>query len=112
MTQQGISYQKAKPKQDLAESAMQEDSVMQEVKSISAILPITDPSRGLPAQEVPGTSNQGSEQPKEERGWKEIKVDVSTLPGILARLSKIRLSGQYRRLLEVAISERGDVWPN
>lgn len=92
VTQQGISYQKAKPKQDLAESAMQEDSVMQEVKSISAILPITDPSSGLPAQEVPGTSNQGSEQPKEERGWKEIKVDVSTLPGILARLSKIRLS--------------------
>ncbi|KAG8545249.1 hypothetical protein GDO81_021205, partial [Engystomops pustulosus] len=86
VTHQGVFNQRAKPKQDLSESTIQEENVLQEVKSISAVLPITDPSNGPP--------NDTSE-PKaapEERGWREIKVDASTLPGILARLSKIRLS--------------------
>ncbi|XP_073538528.1 protoheme IX farnesyltransferase, mitochondrial [Phyllobates terribilis] len=87
VTHPGILCQRAKPKQDLTEP---EEGAMPEVKSVSAVLPITDPTSG---QE--GTSDQTGERPKassEERGWKEIKVDVSTLPGILARLSKIRLS--------------------
>ncbi|XP_069809403.1 protoheme IX farnesyltransferase, mitochondrial isoform X4 [Dendropsophus ebraccatus] len=88
VTQQGILWQRAKPKQELTEPAIPEESVLREVKSVSAVLPIKDPSECLPAEEVQATPGQT----KEERGWKEIKVDVSTLPGILARLSKIRLS--------------------
>ncbi|XP_040291455.1 protoheme IX farnesyltransferase, mitochondrial [Bufo bufo] len=95
VTQQGASYQRAKPKQELREPVPQEESVLREVKPITAVLPIADPSSGPPTHEAPGPSNQSNEQTKaapEERGWKEIKVDVSTLPGIFARLSKIRLS--------------------
>ncbi|KAG9465487.1 hypothetical protein GDO78_018198, partial [Eleutherodactylus coqui] len=85
VTQQGILCQRAKPKEDLG------DSVHQEVKSVSAVLPIRDPSNGLPAQEVQG-ADQSADPPKGEKGWKEMKVDMSTLPEILARLSKIKLS--------------------
>ncbi|KAM4030360.1 protoheme IX farnesyltransferase, mitochondrial [Anomaloglossus baeobatrachus] len=93
VTHPGVLCQRAKPKQDLTEPVMAEEGTVPEVKSVSAVLPIRDPATSPPSQEE--TSNQTSERPKaptEERGWKEIKVDVSTLPGILARLSKIRLS--------------------
>ncbi|XP_073415723.1 protoheme IX farnesyltransferase, mitochondrial isoform X1 [Dendrobates tinctorius] len=90
VTHSGVLCQRAKAKEDLTEPVMPEEVAMPEVKSVSAVLPITDPSNN---QE--GTPDQIGELQKaypEERGWKEIKVDVSTLPGILARLSKIRLS--------------------
>ncbi|XP_075702548.1 protoheme IX farnesyltransferase, mitochondrial [Rhinoderma darwinii] len=89
VTQQQTLCMRAKPKQDLAESVIQEDRVMKEVKSVSAVMPIKDPSPGGPTEQVQGTSPQTTAHPK---GWKEIKVDLLTLPGIFARLSKIRLS--------------------
>ncbi|XP_056406231.1 protoheme IX farnesyltransferase, mitochondrial isoform X2 [Hyla sarda] len=90
VTQQVIVCQRAKPKQDLTDPAIPEESVLQEVKSVSSVLPIREASNSPLAEEE--TPNQTIPQAKEERGWREIKVDASTLPGILARLSKIRLS--------------------
>ncbi|KAM4663272.1 protoheme IX farnesyltransferase, mitochondrial isoform 2-T2 [Discoglossus pictus] len=93
VTQRWNLRQKAKPKQELAESIVQEESVLQEVKTISAILPETptDPSKEIPAEELlPVTSTDTL--PREERGWREMKVDVAALPGNLARLSKFKLS--------------------
>ncbi|XP_075073072.1 protoheme IX farnesyltransferase, mitochondrial [Mixophyes fleayi] len=99
VTQCGILCQRAKPKQDLADSAVQEDSttVLQESKPMSAalIMPNRDPSKDNQAQEelvAAAKIREQSPASPDERGWKEMKVDLSTLPGILARLSKIRLS--------------------
>ncbi|XP_063817090.1 protoheme IX farnesyltransferase, mitochondrial isoform X2 [Pseudophryne corroboree] len=93
VTQCGVLCQRAKPMPDLSDSAIQEE----EKKALSAALamPIKDPSKDHYAQEELAASAKLSMQPHaspEDRGWKEIKVNLSTLPGILARLSKIRLS--------------------
>ncbi|XP_068119480.1 protoheme IX farnesyltransferase, mitochondrial isoform X2 [Hyperolius riggenbachi] len=96
VTQHGTLCQEAKPKRDVAESALQEENVLQEVKPISTVLRETSiemPSDSTPHEESPTTDKLCDQFPsQDDRGWKEIKVDLSTLPGILARLSKIRLS--------------------
>nr|DBA27662.1 TPA: hypothetical protein GDO54_008130 [Pyxicephalus adspersus] len=83
-----------KHKTDLPDSA-QEEKVLREVKEISRALsvPHKDPSKDSP--ETKSTGDKLCDQfpgAEDSRGWKEIKVNLSTLPGILARLSKIRLS--------------------
>ncbi|KAM3921022.1 protoheme IX farnesyltransferase, mitochondrial-like [Leptodactylus fuscus] len=92
VTCQGILWQRAKPKQDLTEPTVQEESEVQELKSVSSMPPHTDPSDDLPTQGTPGQTGNQPKAPSEEKGWKEVKVDLATLPGVLARLSKIRLS--------------------
>lgn len=112
VTQHGILCQRAKPKTDLADSAVQEENGMREVKAISNVLnvpnvPDKDLSKGTAAPEeraspeeraAPEERATGDKlcdqfpNSEDSRGWKEIKVDLSTLPGIFARLSKIRLS--------------------
>ncbi|XP_018409138.1 PREDICTED: protoheme IX farnesyltransferase, mitochondrial [Nanorana parkeri] len=97
VTQCGVLCQRAKPRTDLADSAVPEDNVQREVKTISNVLsvPGKDPSTDTAAPEEPATGDKLCDQfpsSEDSKGWKEIKVDLSTLPGILARLSKIRLS--------------------
>ncbi|KAM4691311.1 protoheme IX farnesyltransferase, mitochondrial [Rhinophrynus dorsalis] len=96
VTQYTHVRQRAKPKQEAAEAAVQEETILQEVKPISTVLPVppTDPTKDGAAH-VPAARTSTCVAPPsagEERGWREIKVELSTLPGILARLSKIRLS--------------------
>uniref|UniRef100_A0A6I8RIN7 Protoheme IX farnesyltransferase, mitochondrial n=1 Tax=Xenopus tropicalis TaxID=8364 RepID=A0A6I8RIN7_XENTR len=92
VTQPASLRQRAKPKPETLESAAQEETVLQEVKAISATFPLPpklskdETAQGPPADiKLPPSAN-------EERGWREIKVDVAALPGVLARLSKIRLT--------------------
>ncbi|XP_053566184.1 protoheme IX farnesyltransferase, mitochondrial isoform X2 [Bombina bombina] len=98
VTQRGNLRQRAKPKQELAETTVHEERILQEVKSVSPVLPTpvtpTDLSGDGAVQELPGASTQNMlpRASQEERGWREMKVEVSALPGILARLSKIKLS--------------------
>ncbi|XP_040856324.1 protoheme IX farnesyltransferase, mitochondrial isoform X2 [Ochotona curzoniae] len=42
--------------------------------------------------DLPCESTTGTEDTKEEKQWKEMKLRVEDLPGILARLSKIKLT--------------------
>lgn len=46
-----------------------------------------------PEPDLPCESTTGTEDTKEEKQWKEMKLRVEDLPGILARLSKIKLTG-------------------
>ena len=45
-----------------------------------------------PTSVIEGSIDLGKET-KEEKQWKEMKLRVDDLPGILARLSKIKLTG-------------------
>lgn len=93
VTQNGILCQRAKPKTDLADSAVQEDSVLREVKTISNVDNV--PGKDTPALEERASGDKLCDQfpsSEDSKGWREIKVELSTLPGIFARLSKIRLS--------------------
>uniref|UniRef100_A0ACB8EJS1 Uncharacterized protein n=1 Tax=Sphaerodactylus townsendi TaxID=933632 RepID=A0ACB8EJS1_9SAUR len=75
-----------------------EKSVVREVRPVSPLVP--PPSEKLEINEglestavagdletVVGTSS------KKEKQWKEMKLNLDELPGILARLSKIKLTG-------------------
>ncbi|KAM5135178.1 protoheme IX farnesyltransferase, mitochondrial isoform 2-T2 [Mantella aurantiaca] len=93
VTQHGILCQRAKPKTDLCDSAVQKENVLREVKATSNVPDV--PGRDTAATEDRASGDKLCDQfpsSEDNRGWKEVKVDLSTLPGILARLSKIRLS--------------------
>ena len=47
-----------------------------------------------PTSVIEGSIDLGKET-KEEKQWKEMKLRVDDLPGILARLSKIKLTGTW-----------------
>uniref|UniRef100_A0A8C5R6A7 Protoheme IX farnesyltransferase, mitochondrial n=1 Tax=Leptobrachium leishanense TaxID=445787 RepID=A0A8C5R6A7_9ANUR len=89
-------HQKTKPKQEPLEPAGHEECTPQEVKSVTAMhtVPPPEPSECQDTTGQPHASTISTPSPAstEERGWKEMKLDVSNLPGVLARLSKIRLS--------------------
>ncbi|OCT63086.1 hypothetical protein XELAEV_18044181mg [Xenopus laevis] len=93
VTQHITLNQRVKPKPETVESSVQEETIVQEVKAISTTFPLPTPesyknatTQGPPADhKLPPSAN-------EERGWREMKVEISTLPGVLARLSKIRLT--------------------
>lgn len=46
-----------------------------------------------PAAETEDSVIPGGAESKEDRQWKEMKLRLDDLPGILARLSKIKLTG-------------------
>ncbi|KAJ7316121.1 hypothetical protein JRQ81_002283 [Phrynocephalus forsythii] len=77
--------------------SVQEEIVSRAVQSVSSLLP---PVSGKPTvNEVPRSTavTESTEivvRPlsKAEKQWKEMKIELDTLPGILARLSKIKLT--------------------
>lgn len=79
--------------------ASQEKTVIHEVRSISPLLPSLPETPVMDeSEEVKSTAiAKGSEAvigtvSKEEKQWKEMKLHLDDLPGILARLSKIKLT--------------------
>ncbi|XP_071620598.1 protoheme IX farnesyltransferase, mitochondrial [Heliangelus exortis] len=98
--------QRAKPKSDPLASPFREPQQLdQEKKIIHKIRPISPvhqplsetPSRNelremKSAAEAEGSVTAVGAEPKEDRQWKEMKLRMDDLPGILARLSKIKLT--------------------
>ncbi|NXF08711.1 COX10 protein, partial [Smithornis capensis] len=98
--------QRAKPKSDPLVSPLHElQQLDQERKVIHKIGPIPavhqawpETSRrnelreGKSAAETEGSGTAARAEAKEDRQWKEMKLHLEELPGILARLSKIKLT--------------------
>ncbi|NXS08905.1 COX10 protein, partial [Neodrepanis coruscans] len=97
--------QRAKPKSDPVESPFHELQQLEQEKKvihkISPISPVHPPCpetwRRKELREVESAAAEGSvpavrAEPKEGRQWKEMKLQLEELPGILARLSKIKLT--------------------
>lgn len=53
----------------------------------------------LEATSIVDHSLDTAKEQKEERQWKEMKLHPDDLPGILARLSKIKLTGTWLSVL-------------
>ncbi|XP_026121915.1 protoheme IX farnesyltransferase, mitochondrial-like [Carassius auratus] len=83
--------QRAGPKQEPVASVLddRDDSVVSHIQQIPALKP--EPGTVLPScdQAEPEAARAAR---LEARQWKELKVDYSDLPGIYARLSKIKLT--------------------
>ncbi|XP_025031900.1 protoheme IX farnesyltransferase, mitochondrial isoform X2 [Python bivittatus] len=76
----------------------EETMTVHEVKSVSPLLPpfsekpvMNEETLKLTAATIGAKTVEGS-APKEEKDWKEMKLNLDTLPGILARLTKIKLT--------------------
>ncbi|XP_044309973.1 protoheme IX farnesyltransferase, mitochondrial [Varanus komodoensis] len=77
----------------------QEKAVVHEVKSVAPLLPrlsekpATNESESFKAMAISDdTESVVGSASKEEKQWKEMKLQLDNLPGILARLSKIKLT--------------------
>nr|XP_033817870.1 protoheme IX farnesyltransferase, mitochondrial [Geotrypetes seraphini] len=106
VTQHKDLCQQVKPKPETSTSPFQEKSsfaqertVVHEIKSVSAVSPHLSempPGKDLAAQEGPGNTimkaSATADEAREDRHWKEMKVELADLPDILARLSKIKLT--------------------
>uniref|UniRef100_A0A9J8A3C1 Protoheme IX farnesyltransferase, mitochondrial n=1 Tax=Cyprinus carpio carpio TaxID=630221 RepID=A0A9J8A3C1_CYPCA len=83
--------QRAGPKQEPVASVLDDpdDSVVSQVQQIPALKP--EPGTAVPScdQAEPEAARAAR---LEARQWKELKVEYSDLPGIYARLSKIKLT--------------------
>ncbi|KAM6376669.1 protoheme IX farnesyltransferase, mitochondrial isoform 1-T3 [Pluvialis apricaria] len=98
--------QRAKPKSDSVASPFHElQQLDQEKKVIHKIRPISPVHQPLSetssrnelremksAAEIEGSVTPVRAEAKEDRQWKEMKLRLDDLPGILARLSKIKLT--------------------
>ncbi|NXG40658.1 COX10 protein, partial [Psilopogon haemacephalus] len=98
--------QRAKPKSDSVASPLhelqqldQEKKVIHKIRPNSPVYqPLSEPSRRnemgetKPAAGAEGLVAAVRAEAKEERQWKEMKLRLDDLPGILARLSKIKLT--------------------
>lgn len=88
--------QRASPKQEPVASALEDrdDSLVRQVQQIPALKP--EPGTVVPSCD----SKNIRDEPEatraarlEARQWKESRVEYSDLPGIYARLSKLKLTG-------------------
>ncbi|KAG7324843.1 hypothetical protein KOW79_011159 [Hemibagrus wyckioides] len=82
----GVLSQRARPKQEPLEE--REDAVLRQIPEIPDIKPV-------PHVAVPSTDDEPEAVRQariEARQWKELSVNYSELPGIYARLSKIKLT--------------------
>ncbi|XP_009958477.1 PREDICTED: protoheme IX farnesyltransferase, mitochondrial-like, partial [Leptosomus discolor] len=98
--------QRAKPKSDSVATPFRElqqlDQEKKVIHKIRAISPVHQPlsetsSRNESRQMQSAVETEGSVAParaesKDDRQWKEMKLQLGDLPGILARLSKIKLT--------------------
>ncbi|KAG7491391.1 hypothetical protein MATL_G00003100 [Megalops atlanticus] len=91
--------QRARPKQEPLSAALEDhdDSVVRQVQRVPAIRPVPA-LQGAPAEtpepegEAQAKEPDAAREARLERQWKELKVDVADLPGVYARLSKIKLT--------------------
>ncbi|NXX95352.1 COX10 protein, partial [Centropus bengalensis] len=98
--------QRAKPKSDSVASPFrdlqqldQEKRILHKIRPISPVQqPLSETRRQSElreteaAAEAEGLITPGRPEPKDDRQWKEMKLRLEDLPGILARLSKIKLT--------------------
>ncbi|XP_015735222.1 protoheme IX farnesyltransferase, mitochondrial isoform X1 [Coturnix japonica] len=91
--------QRAKPKSDSVVSPFRESQLDQERKVIHKITPVSPVHQPLSelrevksATEIGEPGTPPTAESKEERQWREMKLRLDDLPGILARLSKIKLT--------------------
>ncbi|XP_029456153.1 protoheme IX farnesyltransferase, mitochondrial isoform X2 [Rhinatrema bivittatum] len=107
VTQQKVLHQQAKPKPESSappfhekSSFVQETAVLHEIKAVSVVSPrLSEVPAGedLAAQERPAAAVMEEAlateaEARKDRCWKEMKVELADLPGILSRLSKIKLT--------------------
>ncbi|XP_051770244.1 protoheme IX farnesyltransferase, mitochondrial [Ctenopharyngodon idella] len=87
--------QRARPKQDPVASALddRDDSVVRQVQQVPALKPepgtVEPPCDSKNIQVEPEATKAAR---LEARQWKELRVEYSDLPGIYARLSKLKLT--------------------
>lgn len=96
VTHSSALCQRARPKQETVTPVLddREDSVLRQVDQLPNIK--SDSGTEVPAcapQNVQSEPEAARAARLEARQWKELKVEFSDLPGIYARLSKIRLTG-------------------
>ncbi|EPY88280.1 hypothetical protein CB1_000184003, partial [Camelus ferus] len=107
--------QQAKPKPEPVAPPFLEKTALGGAKDeIYEMRPLSPPSLSVPRKpdekELMGLASAAvTEDPmavgketKEEKQWKEMKLSVDDLPGILARLSKIKLTGKDQGLRKAA----------
>lgn len=82
----GVLCQRARPKQDLEEK---DDVVLVQIQEIPDLKPVPD----AVVQSTDDEPEAVRQARIEARQWKELHTNYSDLPGIYARLSKIRLTG-------------------
>lgn len=92
MKASSVLTQRARPKQDPVISTLEErdDVVLRQIQEIPDVKPVSgvaDPG----ADDEPEAVREAR---IEARQWKELSVDYSELPGIYARLSKLKLTGR------------------
>lgn len=96
MKSSGGLCQRARPKQDPVASALddRDDSVVRQVQQVPALKPepgtVEPPCDSKNIQVEPEATKAAR---LEARQWKELRVEYSDLPGIYARLSKLKLTG-------------------
>ncbi|XP_057213973.1 protoheme IX farnesyltransferase, mitochondrial [Triplophysa rosa] len=95
VTRSSALCQRARPKQETVTSVLddREDSVLRQVDQIPNIK--SESGTAVPAcdpQNVQSEPEAARAARLEVRQWKELKVEYSDLPGIYARLSKIKLT--------------------
>lgn len=96
MKSSGGLCQRARPKQEPVASALddRDDSVVRQVQKIPALKPepgIVEPPCDSKNIQVEPEATKAARL--EARQWKELRVEYNDLPGIYARLSKIKLTG-------------------
>ncbi|KAF5896800.1 protoheme IX farnesyltransferase, mitochondrial, partial [Clarias magur] len=82
----GVLSQRARPKQELEEK---DDVVLVQIQEIPDVKPVPDAT----VQSTDDEPEAVRQARIEARQWKELRTSYSDLPGIYARLSKIRLTG-------------------
>lgn len=87
----GALSQRAQPKQEAVISTLEDgdDAVLRQIQEIPDIKPVS----GLAAPSADTEPEAVRRARIEARQWKELGVNYSELPGIYARLSKIKLTG-------------------
>ncbi|KAK1794261.1 hypothetical protein P4O66_011157 [Electrophorus voltai] len=95
MKNSGGLSQRAKPKQEPEASLLddRDDSLVTQAQQISAVAPVPgavgNSNRASALEDEPEAERQAR---MEARQWKELRVRYSELPGIYARLSKVKLT--------------------
>ncbi|KAJ8390712.1 hypothetical protein AAFF_G00100920 [Aldrovandia affinis] len=92
--------QRARPKREPVSVALEDhdDTVVRQVQRVPAIRPIATAMGVGREDKAPVVVREEEVEPEAtrearlERQWKELKVDMADLPGVYARLSKIKLT--------------------
>ncbi|KAA0724963.1 Protoheme IX farnesyltransferase, mitochondrial [Triplophysa tibetana] len=92
VTHSSALCQRARPKQETVTPVLddREDSVLRQVDQLPNIK--SDSGTEVPACDPQNEPEAARAARLEARQWKELKVEYSDLPGVYARLSKIRLT--------------------